>query len=71
MDNLNRALDQLGVGRQHAAVKIDVILKPDADIAPIATAAAAIGICMREIPNDAQDAFAGSSSFITFIVSTD
>ena len=35
-----------------------------------ATAAAAIGICIREIPNPAQFAPCGRWSFIAFIVST-
>jgi hypothetical protein len=37
----------------------------------MATAAAAIGICMREIPRLAQLALAGSWSFIAFMLSTD
>ena len=39
-------------------------------IAAMAAATATIGICMREIPNPAQKALAGSSSFIAFIVPT-
>ena len=43
---------------------------PTRTLPPIATAAAAIGICIREMPNPTQFAPAGKSSFITFMVST-
>ena len=74
-ENLVTSAKSTGLGLAELATVFDN-LKPDVVVTiadrfeTMATAVAAIGICMREIPKAAQLAPAGSSSFMTFMVST-